>query len=100
MKDYIRKSVDETVETGLPMIRAMFIEYPDDSECWKVADQYMFGSDYLIAPVTEYGARKRSVYLPAGSWEAADSGEVITSSGEYIEADAPLDYMPVFKRVR
>lgn len=100
MKDYIKKSVDETVETGLPMIRAMFIEYPDDSECWKVADQYMFGSDYLIAPVTEYGARKRSVYLPAGSWEAADSGEVITSNGEYIEADAPLDYMPVFKRVR
>ena len=82
------------------MIRAMFIEYPEDSECWNVQDQYMFGSDYLIAPVTEYKARKRRVYLPAGSWEAADSGKIITSSGEYIEADAPLDYMPVFKRVR
>ena len=100
MKDYIKRSVEETVRTGLPLIRAMFLEYPADGECWKMSDQYMFGSDYLAAPVTEYKARSRNVYLPKGDWRAFGSGEVIHSAGEYIEADAPLDYMPVFERIR
>ena len=98
MKDYIKASVDETVRTGLPLIRAMFIEYPDDPVCWTIPDEYMFGPDYLVAPVTEYKARSRKVYLPQGDWEACDSGAVIHSKGEYIEAEAPLDYMPVFKK--
>ena len=98
MKDYIKASVDETVRTGLPLIRAMFIEYPDDPVCWTIPDEYMFGPDYLVAPVTEYKARSRKVYLPQGDWEACDSGAIIHSKGEYIEAEAPLDYMPVFKK--
>ena len=56
----------------------------------------MFGSDYLVAPVTDFKARSRKVYLPAGEWKRGDTGEIISSSGEYIEADAPLDYMPIY----
>ena len=65
-----------------------------------MSDQYMFGSDYLVAPVTEYGARERQVYLPAGKWEAMDGSGIIESAGEYITAKAPIDYMPVYKRVK
>ena len=96
MKGYIVKSMNETMEKGLPLIRALFIEYPEDNECWKVQDEYMFGSDYLVAPVTDFKARSRKVYLPAGEWKRGDTGEIISSSGEYIEADAPLDYMPIY----
>ena len=58
----------------------------------------MFGSDYLVAPITEYGARERSVYLPAGIWEAMDGSGEINSCGAWITAKAPLDYTPVYKR--
>ena len=99
MKDYIKEAMKETMETGLPLIRAMFIEYPEDSECWKIPDEYMFGSKYLVAPVSDYKARSRQVYLPEGDWKAWDTEEIIHSNGEYIEAAAPLDYMPVYERI-
>ena len=59
----------------------------------------MFGEEYLVAPVTEYGARERSVYLPAGRWEAMDGSGIIESSGQTITAAAPIDYMPVYRRL-
>ena len=96
MKPYIKRAIDETVRTGLPMMRAMYLEYPDDPVCWTLADQYMFGGDYLVAPVTEYGARERPVYLPAGTWER--NSQTIESRGEWITASAPLDDMPVYRR--
>ena len=87
------------MRTGLPVMRAMYLEFPEDEVCWTLSDQYMFGADLLVAPVTEYGARERKVYLPAGRWEAAD-GSVTESAGEWITAPAPLDAMPVFRRLR
>ena len=100
MKEYIKKTAKEAQTCGLPMIRAMFLEFPNDKNAWELSDQYMFGSDYLVAPVTEYGARERSVYLPEGKWEAMDGGGVIESRGETVVASAPLDYTPVYKRIK
>ena len=97
LKPYIERTADEAVQSGIPMMRAMFIEFPDDMTCYETDDQYMFGSDYLVAPVTEYGARERRVYLPEGTWKY--NGGIISSKGEYITADAPLDVMPVFERI-
>ena len=99
MKDYIVKTAKEAETQGLPMIRGMFFAFPQDEKAWDAADQYMFGSDYLVAPVTEYGARQRAVYLPAGRWEAMDGSGIIESTGMTVTADAPLDYMPVYKRL-
>lgn len=98
IKPYIKKTAEEAVATGMPMMRAMYLMFPEDKECLELEDQYMFGSDCLVAPVTEYGARERRVYLPAGVWEAADSGDMTESSGEYVMVSAPLSYMPVFWR--
>ncbi len=99
LKPYIVRAARETVETGLPMLRAMFLEFPGDPECWRTDDQYMFGPDYLVAPVTEYGTRERRVYLPRGRWQPCDGGRVIESAGQYVTASAPLDYMPVYQRL-
>ena len=99
MKPYIRQIYAEAHENGSPLMRAMFYEFPEDPVCWDLADQYMFGPDYLVAPVMSMGARKRTVYLPAGQWMDIRTGETIPGSG-FIEADAPLESIPVFERVR
>jgi len=52
--------------TGVPPMRALFLEFPDEAPAWEVADEFMFGPDILVAPVTEQGARERDVYLPEG----------------------------------
>jgi len=99
-KPYLKKAVADTVSDGIPVMRAMFIEFPEDRTCWTVSDQYMFGKDYLVAPVTEYGARERKVYLPAGRWESQDDHSITESSGEWVTAKAPLDYMPLYLRIK
>ena len=100
MKEYIKASAKQTQESGIPMMRAMFLEFPNDATAWEVKDQYMFGSDYLVAPVTDYRARQRDVYLPEGKWEAMDGSGMIESKGEYVTANAPIDYMPVYRKVK
>ncbi len=97
LKPYLSAIFREAHENGSPLMRTMFYEFPDDPKCWELSDQYMFGPDYLIAPVLGPGVRSRSVYLPAGRWQDIRSGEIFNGS-QTVEADAPLDSIPVFKR--
>ncbi len=53
---------------GLPMLRALFIEYPNDPGSWTVEYEYLFGSDILVAPFMEAGSTGRDLYLPPGQW--------------------------------
>ncbi len=64
---YIYAQAKESSEQGFPMLRALFFEYPDDPTSWFIDDEYMFGSDLLVAPMFEEGS-DRNVYLPPGSW--------------------------------
>lgn len=64
---YIYSESLKSSEMGWPMIRAMLLEYPNDPTCWHIEDQYLFGSDLLIAPIIEEG-KEREVYLPEGVW--------------------------------
>ena len=82
----------------MPLLRATFLEFPDDAVAWQVSDQYMFGSDLLVAPVVEPGANKRKVYFPAAaSWTDVRTGEVVDHHG-FVEVDAPIGVIPVFAR--
>ena len=94
---YLKQIFAEAHENGSPLLRTMFYEFPEDPRCWELDDQYMFGPDYLVAPVLASGQRSREVYLPAGRWQDIRSGEVL-SGGRTVTADAPLDSIPVFKR--
>ncbi|WP_238480260.1 glycoside hydrolase family 31 protein [Mangrovibacterium lignilyticum] len=64
---YILEQAKECTEKGLPMMRALFVEYPNDPGAWLVDDQYLFGRDILVAPLFEEVA-PREVYLPGGEW--------------------------------
>ena len=98
LKPYIAGLMKEAHRNGSPVIRTMFYEFPEDEKCWECEDQYMFGPDYLVAPVFEYGARERSVYLPEGKWENIFTKKTV-SGGKTVTVAAPVDQIPVFKKV-
>ena len=98
LRPYLRQILDDASARGVPLLRAMFLEFPEDAMAWQVSDQYMFGSDLLVAPVVEPGANKRRVYLPAvGPWTNVRTGDVIDDCG-IVEVDAPIGVIPVFAR--
>jgi len=87
-----------TYETGAPFMRALFMDFPGDQTAATLNDEYMFGPAFLVAPVTEQGATSRKVYLPAGSdWYDWWTNRKI-SGGQWIEAAAPIDRIPLFIR--
>ena len=97
LRPYITGLMRDAHEKGSPVIRPMFYDFPEDSACWENDTQYMFGGSLLVAPVMEAGQRKKSVYLPVGTWYNAWTGEAL-EGGCVIEADAPLTVIPVFTR--
>ena len=72
---YIVAQAKESSAQGFPMLRALFFEYPGDPTCWTVDDEYLFGSDLLVAPLMEPGDGRR-VYLPPGEWIDYQTGEL------------------------
>lgn len=82
---YIYAQAKLCTEKGLPMVRALFVEYPDDPGAWLVEDQYLFGADILVAPMMEAGT-ERNVYLPKGNWIDYQSGKIYQQGWNVIEA--------------
>jgi alpha-D-xyloside xylohydrolase len=72
---YIYAQAKHCTEKGLPMVRALFIEYPDDPGAWQIDNEYLFGTDLLVAPLFENGT-ERDVYLPGGKWIDYQTGKV------------------------
>ncbi|HER07395.1 MAG TPA: alpha-xylosidase, partial [Bacteroides sp.] len=66
------------------MVRALFLDYPDDPGAWLIEDQYMFGSDMLVAPLLTNGDG-REVYLPPGSWIDYQTGRSYPAGWHHIE---------------
>lgn len=98
MRPYTRKLMEEAHEKGTPVMRTLFYMYPEDAACWEVEDEYMYGPDVLVAPVLHAGQEKRSVYLPQGDdWVESFTGREY-AGGQKVEADTPLDVIPVFVR--
>lgn len=98
LRPYIREQMKKASETGAPVMRPLFFDFPNDPQCWGIEDAYMFGPDILVAPVMEAGARERRVYLPEGSkWTDANTGTVYCG-GNFVTVPAPLDIIPVFTR--
>jgi alpha-D-xyloside xylohydrolase len=98
MRPYIVRQLRSASYRGLPPMRPLFIDFPQDAECESIEDQFMFGPDILVAPVLLQGARERALYLPDGTkWIDAQSGRV-HAGGMRLTAAAPLDVIPVFLR--
>jgi len=98
LRPYTRGLMKEAHEKGTPVMRTMFYEFPEDSTCWEVEDQYMYGSKYLAAPILSAGERSRNVYLPMGcGWKETESGKEY-EGGQWIEIPVSIESMPVFER--
>ena len=96
MRPYTRKLMEEASESGAPVMRTMFYEFPEQDICWELKDQYMFGSDVLVAPVLDEGVTEREVYLPAGAiWTDIRTGKVY-EGGKSLTFAAPIESIPVF----
>jgi alpha-D-xyloside xylohydrolase len=95
---YIYSLAYKTYQTGAPYMRALFMDFPDDPKLSDLRDEYMFGPAFLVGPVTEQGATSRSVYLPAGTdWYNYWTNQRL-HGGQTIQADAPVDVLPLFIR--
>jgi alpha-D-xyloside xylohydrolase len=82
----------------MPPMRPLFVDFPADAPAWEIDDEFMFGPSLLVAPVAEYLARGRDVYLPAGSrWTDAWTGASYDGAA-WLAAEAPLDRIPLFLR--
>jgi alpha-D-xyloside xylohydrolase len=82
---YIYAQAKHSSENGLPMMRALFVEYPDDAGSWLVDDAYLFGQDLLVAPLFE-NVTSRDVFLPGGKWIDYQTGKVYEKGWHHIEA--------------
>jgi alpha-glucosidase len=87
----------EASDTGVPALRPLFLEHPEDPRTWSLDDQAFFGRDLLIAPVLTEGATQRDVYLPAGDWYDFWTGRR-HAGGQTVRVPVTLASVPVFVR--
>jgi len=97
MMPYLYSLVRESTQTGMPILRAMWLHYPEDAAAVARGDQYLWGRDVLVAPVVEKGAVSRQVYLPRGAWYDFWNGERM-EGGREISRKVDLETMPVYVR--
>ena len=95
---YREQLVEEASETGLPVVRHPFIHYWRDPEVYGLKQQFMVGSELMVAPVVDPGRRTVTIYLPAGRWVHLWSGKThgSTTAGLYETVSAPIGEPAVF----
>jgi alpha-glucosidase/alpha-D-xyloside xylohydrolase len=94
---YLYSAVRECTRTGLPVMRALWLHYPDDPVAVARGDEYLWGRDLLVAPVVEKGATERRLYLPRGVWYDFWTGERI-EGGRELTRRVDLETMPLYVR--
>ena len=109
LEPYLAAAEREYNATGIPLMRQLMLEYPDDPRATARDDEYLFGPELLVAPVIEPGATSRSVYLPRGRWidfwRSVSIGPdgaprlqrpVVLEGGREVTVPAPADQLPMF----
>ncbi|MFN2233050.1 MAG: TIM-barrel domain-containing protein [Anaerolineales bacterium] len=97
IKPYIIEQMKKASIDGTPLMRPLFFDF-DDEILTTIDDEYMFGPDLLVAPVTKLNAKSRKVYLPGTcKWKDAWSGQTYMG-GDWLQVETPLDQIPLFMR--
>jgi alpha-glucosidase/alpha-D-xyloside xylohydrolase len=97
MLPYVYSIARECCQTGLPMMRALWLHHPDDARAAALGDQFLWGQDMLVSPVVEKGAVSRRVYLPRGEWFDFWTEDRI-AGGREIDRQVDLATMPLHVR--
>lgn len=95
---YLYTYAAEAHRTGVPVNRAMVMEYPQVQSAWQVKDQFLAGRDFLVAPVYTSGETRNGIYLPAGTWVDYWSGRAYEGPQTLNGYTAPLDRLPLLVR--
>ena len=93
---YIYTYAREAHDTGLPIMRPLFLEYPADMETFSTDGQFLFGQELLVAPVVKKGARTKNVYLPEGTWIDYNNKQTVYTGEQWTTVEAPLSCIPMF----
>ncbi len=92
---YLYNCFYQTAQTGMPTMRALMLQYPDDPQTWELSDEFLTGSDLLVAPILVAHARDREVYLPRGNWYDLRN-DAKQAGGKIIKVHAEEDELPLF----
>jgi len=95
---YTRTYMYQATQTGMPIVRALFLAYPKDEKLFDLWDEYLYGPDILVAPVSTAATIERKVYLPVGRWMNYDDKRTVYDGQSIITASAPLASIPLFLR--
>jgi hypothetical protein len=93
---YIYTLVQEAKETGVPVMRSLYIHYPNDVNTILIDNEFLLGDRVLVAPVLDSAATTRQVYFPAGNWYDYWTGTLAASGPSTHSVSAPLDHLPIF----
>lgn len=94
---YLYSAVYECVRTGMPIMRALWLHFPEEPDAVACGDEYLWGANLLLAPVVEKGATQRKVYLPRGGWYDFWTGERM-DGGREIVRNVDLETIPMYVR--
>lgn len=95
---YWYKYAREAHDTGVPLIRAMILQYPDDAEAMRAESQFMLGEELLVAPVVEKGAVSKRIYFPEGEWMVFGDMSRKFKGGQWVDFPVTLETIPIFVR--
>jgi alpha-glucosidase (family GH31 glycosyl hydrolase) len=94
---YFATYAAEAHRTGVPILRHLVLQYPEDPRSATAEYQYLLGENLLVAPVIEQGAVTRKLYLPKGDWLNYWTGDHLTGGAD-VTVPAPLDQIPILVR--
>jgi alpha-glucosidase len=94
---FLYTTLEEAHRTGTPLFRPLLLNYQDDENTYNIDDEFMVGSDLLVAPIMKPDVTRRLVYLPRGVWYDYWTNKKY-SGGTMITVDAPLETVPLFVR--
>jgi alpha-glucosidase (family GH31 glycosyl hydrolase) len=94
---YIYSNAFTSFQTGLPLMRALVLEHQKDGNVYDIGDQYYFGNNLMVCPVTTKGAQTRSIYLPEGKWIDYWTGKKYDGK-QFVHVVTPVDTIPVFAK--
>ena len=98
LRPYLQSVLDHTTAEGAPPVRPLWFDFAHDPEAVDISDQFLLGTDLLVAPVLHHGSTTRTAYLPLGSsWRDVWSGTT-HPGGTWVTVDAPLEVVPLFVR--
>lgn len=97
LRPYVMEQMQLASLRGTPPMRPLVFDYTADSNVIGIDDEFMFGPDILVCPVTDYGVRERNVYLPLGhDWIDVFSEEVFPGGTFIPNVPAPIDHIPLY----